>query len=76
MASLLVRALDLEAAEQPSGFEDVNPASVHAANIEALYAAEITTGLLYGAAAVLPRRPGHACSDGELACPRARLGSR
>ena len=44
MASLLVRALDLEAAEQPSGFEDVNPASVHAANIEALYAAEITTG--------------------------------
>ncbi len=44
MASLLVRALDLEAADQPSGFEDVNPASVHAANIEALYAAEITTG--------------------------------
>ena len=44
MASFLVRALDLEAAEQPSGFEDVNPDSVHASNIEALYAAEITTG--------------------------------
>ena len=44
MASFLARALDLEAAEQPSGFEDVDPDSVHASNIEALYAAEITTG--------------------------------
>ena len=44
MASFLVRALDLEAAEQVSGFADVDSDSVHASDIEALFAAQITTG--------------------------------
>ena len=44
MASLLARALDLEAPQQQAGFADVDPASVHSANIEALHAAQITAG--------------------------------
>lgn len=44
MASLLARALDVEAPRQPAGFTDVDASSVHGANIEALFAAEITTG--------------------------------
>ncbi|MCY4457119.1 MAG: S-layer homology domain-containing protein, partial [Acidimicrobiaceae bacterium] len=43
MATFLVRALDLEPA-QPAGFNDVDAASTHAANIDALYAAGITVG--------------------------------
>ena len=43
MASFLVRALDLPAAESP-GFTDVDPDGVHAANIYALHAARITFG--------------------------------
>ncbi|MCQ3813937.1 MAG: S-layer homology domain-containing protein, partial [Acidimicrobiia bacterium] len=43
MATFLVRALDLEPA-QPAGFTDVDSASTHAANIDALYAAGITEG--------------------------------
>ena len=44
MASFLARALDLGAPQQPAGFDDVDPSSGHAANIEALYAAQITKG--------------------------------
>ena len=44
MATFLARALDLETPPQPAGFADVDPGSVHAASIEALYAAGITTG--------------------------------
>ena len=44
MASFLARALDLEAPQQQAGFADVDPASVHSANIEALHAAQITAG--------------------------------
>ena len=43
MATFLVRALDLEPA-QPAGFSDVDAASTHAANIDAIYAAGITVG--------------------------------
>nr|MCQ3808614.1 S-layer homology domain-containing protein [Acidimicrobiia bacterium] len=43
MASFLVRALKLPAAD-PAGFSDVDPQSTHAADINALYAAGITTG--------------------------------
>ena len=44
MASFLARALDLEAPEQPEGFDDVDPAGAHSANIEALNRAGITAG--------------------------------
>ena len=44
MASFLARALDLQAAPQPAGFADVDPSGVHAANIEALFAAQVTAG--------------------------------
>ena len=44
MASFLARALSLEPPDQPSGFVDVDAASVHASNIGAIYAAEITVG--------------------------------
>ena len=44
MASFLARALDLEAPPRPAGFVDVDPSGVHAANIEALFAAQVTTG--------------------------------
>ena len=44
MASLLARALNLETPQQQAGFADVDPESVHAANIEALFAAQISTG--------------------------------
>ena len=43
MATFLVRGFDLEPA-QPAGFTDVDSASSHAANIDALYAAGITVG--------------------------------
>jgi hypothetical protein len=42
-ATVLVRALDLPAADHPSGFVDIG-GSVHAANIDALAAAGITKG--------------------------------
>ena len=44
MATFLTRALDLPPAAQPAGFTDVDPDSVHAPGIEALYAAGITRG--------------------------------
>ena len=44
VASLLVRALDLAAPPEPVGFVDVDPSGVHAANIDALFAAGITSG--------------------------------
>ena len=44
MATFLARALDLEPPEAPAGFVDVDPSGVHAANIDALFAAGITVG--------------------------------
>ena len=44
MATLLTRALKLDIPSQPSSFDDVDPTSVHAADIEALAAAGITSG--------------------------------
>ena len=44
MASFLTRALRLQAPTTPAGFTDVEPTGAHAANIEALYTARITTG--------------------------------
>ena len=44
MASFLVRAFDLELTESSAGFADVNEGSTHGANIDALFAAGITTG--------------------------------
>ena len=44
MATFLARALDLEPPEASAGFADVDPSGVHAANIDALYAAGITAG--------------------------------
>ncbi|MYI52661.1 MAG: S-layer homology domain-containing protein [Acidimicrobiaceae bacterium] len=44
MASFLVRALDLEPADAPAGFVDVDASSVHAASVEALFAAGVTAG--------------------------------
>ena len=40
----LARALNLQTPQQPAGFQDVDPTSVHAAGIEALYATQITLG--------------------------------
>ena len=57
MATFLARALDLEAPPQPAGFADVDPSSAHAANIEALYAAQITTGCTQDPLAYCPSRP-------------------
>ena len=57
MASFLARALDLEAPQQPAGFEDVDPSGVHAANIEALFAAEITRGCSQEPLKYCPGRP-------------------
>ena len=44
MATFLTRALDLTIPDEPAGFTDVDPNSVHAPNIDALFAADITTG--------------------------------
>jgi len=44
MATFLVRAFGLEAAESSAGFADVDEGSTHEANIDALFAAGITTG--------------------------------
>ena len=57
MASFLARALDLEVPPQPAGFDDVDPRSAHAANIEALYAAQITTGCARDPLAYCPDKP-------------------
>ncbi len=46
MASFLARALGLTAPDDPADFADVAADGVHAADIEALYAAGITTGCL------------------------------
>ena len=57
MASFLARALDLETPRQRAGFDDVDPTSAHAANIEALYAAQITTGCAQEPLQYCPDRP-------------------
>ena len=57
MASFLARALDLQASGQPAGFEDVDPGSVHAGNIQALHAAQITTGCAQEPLRYCPERP-------------------
>ena len=57
MATFLARALELEAPPQPAGFHDVDPRSAHAANIEALYAAHITTGCTRDRLSYCPKRP-------------------
>ena len=44
MATFLARALDLEPPETSAGFVDVDPSGVHAAAIDALFAAGITAG--------------------------------
>ena len=44
LASVLARALGLRTPQHQAGFDDVDPASVHAARIEALYATRITAG--------------------------------
>ena len=56
MATFLVRALELEVPPQPAGFDDVDPAGAHAANIEALFAAQITTGCARDPLAYCPDR--------------------
>ena len=56
MATFLVRAFELDAA-QPAGFGDVDAGSVHAANIDALYAAGITAGCSAGEMAFCPTAP-------------------
>ena len=57
MASFLTSALNLQAPSQQTGFTDVDPAGVHAANIEALYAAQITTGCEQDPLQYCPNRP-------------------
>ena len=57
MATFLARALNLEAPPQPAGFADVDPSSAHAANIEALYAQQITTGCTQDPLAYCPSNP-------------------
>ena len=57
MASFLARALELEVPPQPAGFDDVDPRSAHAANIEALYAAQMTTGCARDPLAYCPDKP-------------------
>ena len=57
MASLLARALDLQSPRQRAGFDDVDPESVHAADIEALFAAQITTGCNQQPLQYCPNRP-------------------
>ena len=57
MASFLARALDLQAPRQQAGFADVDPASVHGANIEALFAAQITAGCTQQPLQYCPNRP-------------------
>ena len=55
MATFLVRALDLAPAQRPARFVDVDRQSVHAADIDALYAAGITKGCF--------ARPRRYCGD-------------
>ena len=57
MASFLARALNLEAPREQAGFADVDPSSVHAANIEALYGAQITAGCAQESLQYCPDRP-------------------
>ena len=57
MASFLTRALDLQAPQQQAGFVDVDPASVHAANIETLHRAQITAGCTQEPLQYCPNRP-------------------
>ena len=57
MASFVARALDLHAAPQRAGFADVDPAGVHAANIDALFAAHIAAGCVQQPLQYCPDRP-------------------
>jgi len=64
MASFLVRALGLKSSGS-AGFTDVDPASIHAAAIDALAAADITTGC--------DRSPLRYCPEGLVT--RAQMAS-
>ena len=57
MASFLARALDLDTPAQRAGFADVDPSSVHAAAIEALFGAHITVGCASEPLRYCPERP-------------------
>ena len=57
MATFLTRALNLQTPQQPAGFQDVNPASVHAPSIEALYATQITRGCSQQPLRYCPQNP-------------------
>ena len=57
MASFLARALDLEPPRQQAGFVDVDSSGVHSANIEALFAAQITAGCSQQPLSFCPHRP-------------------
>ena len=57
MASFLARALDLEPPQQQAGFVDVDSSGVHGANIEALFAAQITAGCSQQPLSYCPHRP-------------------
>ena len=65
MASFLARALELDPAQQPAGFTDVDPQSAHATNIDALHAAGITAGCT--------QQPLQYCPDSPV--PRAQMAS-
>ena len=56
MATFLTRALELSPATS-TGFADVDPQSVHAANINALRAAQITTGCATNPTRYCPNDP-------------------
>ena len=62
MATFLDRALDLDEAEEPAGFTDVPEDFVHAAAIDRLVAAGITTGTGEGLFS-----PGDAVTRGQMA---------
>ena len=71
MATFLTRALDLAPAN-PAGFVDVDPGSVHAANIDALRSRRHHKGLRYPTPAILPRPARHTSPNGDLPHPRPR----
>ena len=69
MATFLTRALNLQTPQQPAGFQDVNPASVHAPSIEALYADTHNPRLRPTTPALLPPRPRHPRPNGRVPIP-------
>ena len=57
MATFLTRALHLPTPDQPAGFTDTDPDSVHATAIDALLAAGITTGCSTDPRRYCPNQP-------------------